>query len=130
MHSLLLQNGEACLHAAAISGNPGLVSLLLEAGADPQLKNAGGHSALDLLIMFINYGNVSLTPNLLKVLNLLPQTQYDNHPVLPHHHGALTQEGLHKLRKLARIYCPINFNRACNVVRDFFATKIEDLNTR
>ena len=36
------------------------------------LTNTGGQSPLDLLIMFINYGNISLTSNLLKVLNLLP----------------------------------------------------------
>ena len=34
---------------------------------DPMLTNASGQSPLDLLIMFINYGNISLTSNLLKV---------------------------------------------------------------
>ena len=49
------------------SGNPELVKLLLEAGAEPALCNVGGQTALDLLMMFINYGNITLTPNLLKV---------------------------------------------------------------
>ena len=62
-----LQNGETCLHAAATSGNPKLVKLLLEHGADPALCNDGGQTALDLLMMFVNYGNITLTPNLLKV---------------------------------------------------------------
>ena len=64
-----LQNGETCLHAATISGNPELVQLLLEKTTtdDALLTNASGQNPLDLLIMFINYGNISLTSNLLKV---------------------------------------------------------------
>ena len=34
---------------------------------DALLTNASGQNPLDLLIMFINYGNISLTSNLLKV---------------------------------------------------------------
>ena len=64
-----MQNGETCLHAATISGNPELVQLLLEKTTtdDALLTNASGQNPLDLLIMFINYGNISLTSNLLKV---------------------------------------------------------------
>ena len=64
-----MQNGETCLHAATISGNPELVQLLLEKSRtdDALLTNASGQNPLDLLIMFINYGNISLTSNLLKV---------------------------------------------------------------
>jgi len=73
----VLRNGETCLHAATISGNPELVQLLLEMTADPLLTNASGQRPLELLIMFINYGNISLTSNLLKVLNLLPTQTTD-----------------------------------------------------
>ena len=57
------------MHAATISGNPELVQLLLEKTTtdDALLTNASGQNPLDLLIMFINYGNISLTSNLLKV---------------------------------------------------------------
>ena len=57
------------MHAATISGNPELVQLLLEKSTtdDALLTNASGQNPLDLLIMFINYGNISLTSNLLKV---------------------------------------------------------------
>ena len=66
---IFLQNGETCLHAATISGNPELVQLLLGKTTtdDALLTNASGQNPLDLLIMFINYGNISLTSNLLKV---------------------------------------------------------------
>ena len=46
-----------------------MVQLLLEKTTtdDALLTNASGQNPLDLLIMFINYGNISLTSNLLKV---------------------------------------------------------------
>ena len=45
---------------------------------DPMLTNGGGQSPLDLLIMFINYGNISLTSNLLKV-NIIVITLVEFH---------------------------------------------------
>ena len=66
------------MHAAAISGNPELVQMLLEKTKDPMLTNASGQSPLDLLIMFINYGNISLTSNLLKV-NIIVMTLVEFH---------------------------------------------------
>ena len=88
------------MHAAAISGNPQLVSQLMEKGADPHLANVGGHTPPELLIMFINYGNIALTPNLLQVLNMLPAIQ----------EKVQTSEGWTQLKKLVRIYCPFNSN--------------------
>jgi ankyrin repeat protein len=103
------QNGETCLHAAAISGKPALVRLLLEAGAEPSLTNQGGQTPIDLLMMFVNYGNITLTPNLLKVLHLLPATsvsssssQQEGLPIFP---------GTQKLHKLIRIYSPFSINK-------------------
>ena len=72
----------------------------MEKGADPHLANAGGHTPPELLIMFINYGNIALTPNLLQVLNMLPAIQ----------EKVQTSEGWQQLKKLVRIYCPFNSN--------------------
>ena len=112
----LLQNGETCLHAAAISGNPELVQVVLEASNDPQVTNFGGQTPLELLMMFINYGNITLTPNLVKVLNLLPisiSEENNKKDILTFPN--LPAEELQKLRKLVRIYCPFNFNHATKV---------------
>ena len=38
----LSQNGESPLHAAALSGSTEVVAVLLEAGADPTLRNGIG----------------------------------------------------------------------------------------
>ena len=104
------------MHAAAISGNPQLVSKLIEAGADAQLRNAGGHTAPELLIMFINYGNIALTPNLLKVLNLLPtDCHWTKHELNP--------EGWQTLKKLVRIYCPFNSTLKHNTVGTYLNYK-------
>jgi len=127
----LLRNGETCLHAATISGNPELVQLLLEKTTtdDALLTNASGQNPLDLLIMFINYGNISLTSNLLKVLNLLStstttdavttpsspkkaSTTSSKNKEVPSPISNISQEEMQKLRKLVRIYCPFNFNHA------------------
>lgn len=141
---LLFQNGETCLHAAAISGNPQLVQVLLDSTADPLLANGGGQTPLDLLIMFINYGNISLSPNLLQVLNLLrPSSVLSNNcetsvqvtstsarlvhpsPRSPAFNGSATaivgspeipSEELQRIRKLVRIYCPFNFNHCSKVM--------------
>jgi ankyrin repeat protein len=43
-----LQNGESCLHAAAVSGDAALVSLLLAAGADPDLAAMSGVLPVEL----------------------------------------------------------------------------------
>ena len=72
----------------------------MEKGADPHLANVGGHTPPELLIMFINYGNIALTPNLLQVLNMLPAIQ----------EKVQTSEGWTQLKKLVRIYCPFNSN--------------------
>ena len=103
------QNGETCLHAAAISGHPELVQLLLDAKSDPLLTNSAGQSPLELLIMFINYGNISLTPNLLKVLNLLLPSDSDKIKSCAFNsNGIIPPEEMGKIRKLVRIYCPFN----------------------
>ena len=44
------QNGWTCLHAAALSGHSSLVVTLLEAGADPNLVNLSGFTALDVAL--------------------------------------------------------------------------------
>ena len=77
----------------------------MEKGADPHLTNAGGHTPPELLIMFINYGNIALTPNLLQVLNLLPALSQWTCP-----EKVQTSEGWQQLKKLVRIYCPFNSN--------------------
>ena len=38
--------GRTLLHAAAAAGNPGIVTLLLRLGAEPDTREGGGHSAL------------------------------------------------------------------------------------
>lgn len=133
---LLFQNGETCLHAAAISGNPQLVELLLDSKADPLLANVGGQTPLDLLIMFINYGNISLSPNLLQVLNLLkpssilpcdetsvqvtmvhpsPRSPAFNGNAISSRSPEIPSEELQRIRKLVRIYCPFNYNHCSKV---------------
>ncbi len=111
-----LQNEETCLHAAAISGCPQLVQLVLDAGGDPELTNAGGQTPLDLLMMFINYGNISLTPNLIRVLNLLPGGSSDSCSSDNPGDGLILHPGSHKLHKLIKTYSPfsitkVRFNR-------------------
>ena len=44
------QNGWTCLHAAALSGHSNLVVTLVEAGADPNLVNLSGFTALDVAL--------------------------------------------------------------------------------
>jgi len=50
---------ETALHVAASAGNAGVVSLLMEAKADPEQKNIEGKSATDLA-HDNNNGNLSL----------------------------------------------------------------------
>ncbi|XP_056377724.1 ankyrin repeat domain-containing protein 29 isoform X3 [Hyla sarda] len=44
----LLKNGSTALHAAVLGGNPKSVSLLLEAGANPTIRNKGNEQPADL----------------------------------------------------------------------------------
>ena len=44
----ILQNGETCLHTAAMSGHLDIVNKLVMAGADPDQVNLGGLTALDV----------------------------------------------------------------------------------
>ena len=46
----MTQNGWSCLHAAALSGHSNLVLTLMEAGADPNLVNLSGFTALDVAL--------------------------------------------------------------------------------
>jgi len=46
----ILQNGSTCLHAAALSGHASLILHLLESGADPNVTNTAGFTALDIAL--------------------------------------------------------------------------------
>ncbi len=113
--SLYFQNGETCLHAAAISGSPQLVQVVLDAGGDPEGVNSGGQTPLDLLMMFINYGNISLTPNLMRVLHLLPggstSTDSCTSSENDRDRDLITHPGSHKLHKLIKIYSPFSITK-------------------
>ena len=90
--------------------------MVLEASNDSQVTNEGGQTPLELLMMFINYGNISLTPNLVKVLNLLPISSFkDNDSFCNSPFQQISGEEMQKIRKLVRIYCPFNFNHATKV---------------
>ena len=49
-HNLYVQNGSTCLHAAALSGHASLILHLLDAGADPNVTNTAGFTALDIAL--------------------------------------------------------------------------------
>ena len=55
------QNGWTCLHAAALSGHSNLVLTLVEAGADPNLVNMSGFTALDVALGAARKTLVTLT---------------------------------------------------------------------
>ena len=58
------QNGWTCLHAAALSGHSSLVLTLVEAGADPNLVNLSGFTALDVALGAARKTLASLTTRL------------------------------------------------------------------
>jgi hypothetical protein len=43
--------GSTALHAAALLGHEGIADVLLEKGADPNIRNAEGHTALDYALI-------------------------------------------------------------------------------
>ena len=72
------QNGESCLHAAAVSGDAGLVSLLLAAGADPELAAMSGVLPLELAPPPPAPGDPGSAKTLLAAVTTTTRSSYSN----------------------------------------------------
>lgn len=74
--------GETALNLAAKMGNKGVIDILLEAGADVDLKNNEGHNVLHCLVMNTRFSSDDAqVTNILKISQINSQDKYGDTPL-------------------------------------------------